>query len=668
MRNAFQIFMGILRQSATHAPFLFSTEARNFGLLTVVRRVTRKWGATVSLLALSNNLCAQAPTPGLKRQIPASEYSVLVELFDSTDGPNWTRKFYWNDASAAYWQGVNVSGFEYDRHTGEVTKIGNVSGLSLSMNRLKGSIPDSLGNLAHLRYLSLEYNELTGSIPDSLGNLEKLSHLLLFFNQLDGRIPQTLGNLSQLLYLDCSHNELSESIPVSIGGLSQLTTLSLSGNQLSGEIPISLGQLGQLEYLYLENNQLMGNIPASFGNLGALQVLGLHDNQLTGSIPDSLGSLTQLRSLRLNSNRLTGSIPASLGNLIQLEDLWLFSNQLSGVIPDSFGNLNKLGVLLLTQNQLTGEIPESMGNLRQLVELNLSENQLSGKIPSSLGNIHQLQFLDARSNRLSGEIPSSLGNLTELVTLDLSHNRLSGIIPTNLISLPSFWLFIFDHNCLVILGCPPCIQDPGAANRATIDQMRASGMTVQSSPQNQCMCLALSNDRVPEQWTGWFGNVIAVECDGGSVADFDIPTFLALGPGGTDNALFQTFFLNSLSNRMKFDYETRSSYSIRVATPAYNGLTGLFTIFVTDVDETAPPENTTIPVLQNVTPMPEGGIGLGLAGIPGTVYRLEISTNLLFWETWRMVTVPSVGGHQRCRFSQFPELPKVLSGDPAMKS
>lgn len=561
---------------------------------------------------------AQDPYPGFQDQIPPSEYAALLDFYARTGGPSWEHNAGWTDPAARSWSGVTVSDIE--RHDSEGRfigwKVGYVSRLELASRGLSGSIPDSVSTLKKLEVLAISHNPLTGSIPSSLGNLSELRHLNLGNSELSGAIPDSLGHLGQLLTLAISFTEVSGPIPDSLGNLTNLVTLNLRYNQLSDSIPTSLGNLSQLKYLYLAGNHLSGLIPVSLGNLSQLEQLHLDRNQLTGSIPLGFGNLSQLQYCNLSGNQLTGAIPVSFGNLGQLQYCNLYANQ------------------------LTGGIPDSLGNLTQLRELDLQNNELSGNIPNSFGNLTNLGSLKLGGNELSGSIPNSLGNLSQLRILHLSHNNLSGLIPTNTTSLDQLQI---RQNCFVVRECPPCLSDLGATNIAAIDLLEADGTFVDFEPQKQCVCLALSNDKVPEQWTGWFGNVIAVNCGGGNIVDYDIPTALTLGSGDTDNGLFQTFFLNSLSNRVEFDYETRSSYSIRVATTAYNGMSGSFTIYVTDVDETTPPGPATIPILRNVTPMPEGGIGLGLAGLPGTVYRLEISTNLLHWETWRMVTIPSIG-------------------------
>ena len=213
--------------------------------------------------------------PGPSASVPSaqSDRAVLVDLYNATNGPNWTDNTNWNtSAPLDEWYGV-------------LSTTGRVTGLDLGVNQLSGPIPSTLGDLANLEFLDL------------------------ISNQLSGPIPSTLGDLANLEFL------------------------GLNDNQLSGSIPPSLGDLTNLGTLWLDVNQLSGPIPSTLGDLANLELLGLGVNQLSGSIPPSLGDLTNLWTLFLHNNQLSGPIPSTLGDLTNLGDLWLYGNQLSGSIP-----------------------------------------------------------------------------------------------------------------------------------------------------------------------------------------------------------------------------------------------------------------------------------------------------------------------------------------------
>ncbi len=316
-----------------------------------------------------------------------SEREVLIALYNSTDGDNWTDNSGWKEPPL---------------HTDAFAMPGTECG----WNGITCDEEDK-----YVEKIDLHSNNLVGTIPAELGYLSNLSHLYLYSNQLSGSIPPELGNLGSLY------------------------SLYLYSNQLSGSIPPELGNLGSLNYLYLYSNQLSGSIPPELGNLGSLHDLSLYSNQLSGSIPPELGNLGSLYQLSLSSNQLSGPIPGELGSMSSLFTLRLFDNQLSGSIPPELGNLSSLSYLELSDNQLSGSIPPELGNLSSLSYLELSDNQLSGSIPLELGNLGNLNYLYLDSNQLWGCIPSSLGNCSSLEDLEIHNNQLSGQIPAELISL-----------------------------------------------------------------------------------------------------------------------------------------------------------------------------------------------------------------------------------------
>ena len=65
----------------------------------------------------------------------------------------------------------------------------------MSNNNLKGSIPESIGNLVNLKNLDLSNNNLSGQIPEDFAKLENIWHLNLSKNDLCGEIPLSLYSL-----------------------------------------------------------------------------------------------------------------------------------------------------------------------------------------------------------------------------------------------------------------------------------------------------------------------------------------------------------------------------------------------------------------------------------------------------------------------------------------
>jgi hypothetical protein len=85
--------------------------------------------------------------------------------------------------------------------------------MSLYVNGLNGTIPDSIGEMTGMTYLALQSNSLHGTIPDSIGQMTSMAYLALFNNKLTGTIPSALANLKLLTDLKLADNKLGGEVP-----------------------------------------------------------------------------------------------------------------------------------------------------------------------------------------------------------------------------------------------------------------------------------------------------------------------------------------------------------------------------------------------------------------------------------------------------------------------
>ena len=223
--------------------------------------------------------------------------------------------------------------------------------------------------------------------------MAKLVVLYLDNNKLSGTIPAELGNLASLQWLFLGENELSGTIPAELGDLTNLRLLHLHENKLSGAIPAELGRLANLRYLFLHNNELTGSIPSWLGSLPELLELSLWSNELSGPIPPGVAPAQDRAVLRVLYNETGGADWTNNMN-------WLSGAPLSewyGVTTDANGRVT---ILSLSANGLTGTIGAELGVLTRLTGLYLNGNTLSGPLPLTLAQLSQLSVLDIQSTTL----------------------------------------------------------------------------------------------------------------------------------------------------------------------------------------------------------------------------------------------------------------------------
>ncbi len=145
----------------------------------------------------------------------------LVDLYNSTNGPNWSNNTNWLSSSPINtWYGVTIG-------------ANRVVKLILYNNNLTGTIPISIGNMTNLVNLLLDNNNLSGSIPDSITNLINLTYLYLYNNQLTGGLPLQIGKLNMLQDLRINNNLFNAALPSSMVNLTVLQTLWIQNNSFT---------------------------------------------------------------------------------------------------------------------------------------------------------------------------------------------------------------------------------------------------------------------------------------------------------------------------------------------------------------------------------------------------------------------------------------------------
>ncbi|CAJ2629909.1 unnamed protein product [Trifolium pratense] len=324
-----------------------------------------------------------------------------------------------------------ISSFTHINHSKCIGNVSSLQELVIWGNSISGTL-QGIAMLSSLRRLEVSLNKLFGEIPKTIGLLTKLKILRLGANSFDGVVNEYhLTNLSNLEVLHLSHNPLTMNVSNDWIPPFQLQDLALISLNMNSRFPNWIQTQNGLCYLYLSNVSNLPPIPTWFwGKLQTLGYLTISNNNLTDKIPNLALNLTNYPEIDLSSNQLEGSIPSFL---LQAEALFLSNNKFSDLGPFicSKSNPNILGILDLSNNELKGELPDCWNSLTSLQFVDLSNNKLSGKIPFSMGTLSNMEALILRNNSFSGQFPSLLKNFSDkLVLLDLGENMFHGALPS----------------------------------------------------------------------------------------------------------------------------------------------------------------------------------------------------------------------------------------------
>jgi uncharacterized membrane-anchored protein/ribosomal protein L35AE/L33A len=394
-------------------------------------------------------------------EISTEECKVLVALYKSTDGANWTDNEGWNVTNTPCdWEGVTCDS-------------GHVSRLYLYSNNLNGEIPPELGNLGKLKRLLLYNNILSGAIPFELGNLTKLEYLRLEDNNLCGEIPDELMNTNippqtGYLKLDRNHlitdvsDELKDWLDVRNPGWDDSQTecpvesntvqfvqsyyevdedggsVTLKVERIEGDGAISVdyatadgtatededydGQTGTLSWgendfddkeieiaiIYDDGHEENETFAVKLSNPSDGAVLGTPKRAIV-TIKDIVGGICEevTEISKDECNALIALYDDTNGRNWADNTGWTRTNtpcQWKGVECDG----GYVSYLYLNSNNLDGEIPSELNNLKWLKRLLLSKNQLSGVIPPEIGDLENLEYFWLQENSLCGNIPELL--------------------------------------------------------------------------------------------------------------------------------------------------------------------------------------------------------------------------------------------------------------------
>lgn len=125
------------------------------------------------------------------------ETKALENLYNNTDGDNWTNNDNWMNCDPCGYLG----GDPWFGVTCDSTKL-KILSVRLGNNNLNGNLDSSIGGLKHASVIDLKQNTITGAIPAGVNGLINIDTLDLSSNIMQGEYPKELGDLTHASYIN----------------------------------------------------------------------------------------------------------------------------------------------------------------------------------------------------------------------------------------------------------------------------------------------------------------------------------------------------------------------------------------------------------------------------------------------------------------------------------
>jgi hypothetical protein len=152
----------------------------------------------------------------------------LVDLYNATDGPNWTDNSNWMSGDITTWQGVTIAN-------------NRVARLELGSNQLSGTFPATMDSLTGLDYANFRDNTLNGTIGNWVSNFsEPTDSLLMNDNQLS-EIVASITHTAGIIDLTNNLFTFEDLLPV----VDSLTQLNYAPQAVIGSVTNTFRDAGK---------------------------------------------------------------------------------------------------------------------------------------------------------------------------------------------------------------------------------------------------------------------------------------------------------------------------------------------------------------------------------------------------------------------------------------
>ncbi|GAB4837752.1 hypothetical protein Ancab_039625 [Ancistrocladus abbreviatus] len=281
------------------------------------------------------------------------------------------------------------------------------------------SIPTQISHIRSFIQFGVEGSR-TASLRGSWVQHFKLLRVLILdgVESHDGYLPETLGNLNHLRYLALIDTNI-KTLPKSIGNLFNLLSLEyVLGWKIEGEtLPNVLWKMKQLRHLYF-NEKVMFPEGLKLHTLSKLQTLWFIKGTYSEEEMERMGpSLTKLRIDDIKGQRLLDAVFRSpcmtSGNLVKLDLQWTNGAELKSMEP-LHNHCQRLQWL-----ELWGKIREDcpLHFPPSLVELSLYDNETCNDPMVAAGRLGQLKRLWLGSTYVGAEMTCDVASFPQLEEL-----------------------------------------------------------------------------------------------------------------------------------------------------------------------------------------------------------------------------------------------------------
>ncbi|XP_009775465.1 disease resistance protein RGA2-like [Nicotiana tabacum] len=272
------------------------------------------------------------------------------------------------------------------------------------------TLPDSIGNMKHLRYIDFSGNNNIQMLPTNICKLPNLQTLRLVLCTKLQKLPRELGNLVSLrhLYLTTKEQNLPEK---ALGSLALLQSLSIFGCENLVSLFEGIQKLTELRTLVIGDCPRLTALPKGIVHLSALEsfmivnceALMLSDWQdiqglkrirslVIGGLPHLValpewlkGDSNSLKFIRISTCLSFVALPAWLENVTALEKLEITGCPQLSSLPDSMSSLTTLRMLKIQKcpgltRRCEKDIGEDWSKIAHIQEIHLNDIRIYSEV------------------------------------------------------------------------------------------------------------------------------------------------------------------------------------------------------------------------------------------------------------------------------------------------